>query len=36
MAVLKDAAAALGLPPGPDTQADWFASTVAAWRVAWP
>jgi len=36
MAVLKAAAAALGLPPGPDTQADWFASTVAAWRVAWP
>ena len=36
MAVLKDAAAALGLPPGPDTQTDWFASTVAAWRVAWP
>ena len=36
MAVLKAAAAALGLPPGPDIQADWFASTVAAWRVAWP
>jgi len=36
MAVLKAAAAGLGLPPGPSTLADWFAFTVAAWRVAWP
>lgn len=36
MAVLKAAAVALGLPPGPEHRADWFASTVAAWRVAWP